>query len=93
MQYFFAFRLVYKGNAVSDLSDYPQSDHTSTMNRAGSVGPVLNEGKAAGQDLYMTHHSHANDTPTLWFPMLNACAPDRKSRVWLIENISSMDLC
>lgn len=35
LQYFFVFRFGYKRNAVSDLSNYPQSDRTSIANRVG----------------------------------------------------------
>lgn len=61
------FASVERGNAVSDLSNYPQSDRTSTPNRVGFVRSVLTEGYSSGQDLYMTHHIHAYNTPTFFF--------------------------
>lgn len=51
LQYFFVFGFGYKGNAVSDLSNYPQSDHTSTANLAEFVGFVLNKGIRPGRTI------------------------------------------
>lgn len=49
LQYFFVFGFGYKGNAVSDLPNYPQSDHTGTANLAEFVGFVLNKGIRPGR--------------------------------------------